>query len=434
MDKDRYLVAFETFEKKTGTLPPSWVSPLRKAAMVRFAELGFPTLKDEEWKYASVEPIAKNSFRFPFEISGDGLTAEKIKPFLFLERGNRLVFVNGQFRKERSSLSSSFSGVRIGSLQQALTSHSDELEPSLAKQADFQSNAFTALNTAFLSDGVYLSIPKGKVLEEPIELLFFSSSHGERIIAQPRNLILLGEGAQATVIENDVSLEGDDAFTNAVTEIFLAPAARLTHYQIQRQSEKALHVSTTQVSLDRDSHFSSHVFSFGAQLSRNNLNVTLDAEGSRSELNGLYMVGNRQHVDHHTTIDHAKPHGTSQQVYKGVLSGHSRAVFSGKIFVRKNAQKTDAHQVNKNLLLSEGATVDTKPQLEIFADDVKCTHGAAVGQLSEEEIFYVKSRGMGEEAARNLLTYGFASEILNTVKLEPVRSKLDQLIWDRLKK
>ncbi len=421
MAKDPYLAAFERAEKNQSATEPSWIPSLRKTAIHRFANLGFPTQKNEDWKYTSVEPIARSAFRFPFEISGNGVSSDKINSFSFLVPENRLVFVNAQFK----------SGIQAGTLQEALHSHPKELEPFLAKQADFQSDPFTALNTAFFQDGGYLSVPKGKVVIEPVEFLFFSSSHGEKLITQPRNLIVLEEEAEATVIENYASLEGE-TFTNAVTEIILGPGARLTHYHIQNQSEKAFHVSTTQVSANRNSHFSSNVFSFGSGLSRNNLNVTLRGEGDQCELNGLYMVRGHQHVDHHTLIDHLKPNGTSHQVYKGVLAGRARAVFNGKIFVHQDAQKTDAHQLNKNLLLSEEAVVDTKPQLEISADDVKCTHGAAVGQLRDEEIFYVKSRGLGEEAARKLLTYGFASEVLEKVKLAPVRARLEQLIWERL--
>lgn len=423
MDKDRYLAAFESLQRKVSSIP-SWIPPVKKSALTRFLDLGFPTQRDEEWKYTNVEPIAKEPFDFSFEAATNGVSSEKIKSFLLAEKGNKLVFLNSQFRKDWSS--------EAGSLQEALASHAKEIEPYLAKLADYQRNSFTALNTAFFSDGAFLSIGKNETVQDPIQLLFVSSSHGEKISSQPRNLILVGENAQATLVESYFSLNEEPYFTNAVAEIFLAPGAKLTRYQIQMESQKAYHVETTHVHMAKDSHFSSFVFSFGAKLSRNNLNVALDSEGAGCELDGLYMVGDHQHVDHHTLIDHLKPHGTSRQVYKGVLKDQAKAVFNGKVLVRKDAQKTDAQQLNKNLLLSENATVDTKPQLEIFADDVKCTHGAAIGQLQEEEIFYLKSRGIGQEDARRLLTFGFANEILERVKLEPLRSRLENWVTSNL--
>lgn len=429
MDKERYLAAFKSFQTKV-SLEPSWIGPIKKNAMSRFVEMGFPTQRDEEWKYTNVEPIAKEFFRFPFEVSLNGVTSEKIKPFFLDEKGTKLVFLTSQFRKDWSSISSS--EIQAGSLKEVLVSHAKDLEPYLAKLADFQKNSFTALNTAFFSDGAFLSIEKQKAVKEPIQLLFVSSAHEEKVTSQPRNLILVGEGAEATLVESHFSLSEEPYFTNTVTEIFLAPGAKLTRYLIQMESPKAYHVETTHVHQAKGSHFSSFVFSFGAKLSRNNLSVALDSEGAGCELEGLYMVSDHQHVDHHTLIDHLKPYGTSRQVYKGVLGGQAKAVFNGKILVRKDAQKTDAHQLNKNLLLSENAVVDAKPQLEIFADDVKCTHGAAIGQLADEEIFYVKSRGIGEEHARRLLTFGFAGEILEQVKLGSLRSRLENWVTSNL--
>lgn len=423
MDKDRYLAAFESLQKKVSK-EPSWVRPVKKSALSRFLDLGFPTQRDEEWKYTNVEPIAKELFHFANETAANGVSSEKIKPFLLAEKGTKLVFLNSQFRKDWSS--------EAGSLQEALASRAKEIEPYLGKLADYQANSFTALNTAFFSDGAFLSIGKNQIIQDPIQLLFVSSSHGEKISSQPRNLILVGENAEVTLVESYFSLNEEPYFTNAVTEIFLAPGAKLTRYQLQMESQKAYHVETTHVHAAKDSQFSSFVFSLGAKLSRNNLNVALDSEGAGCKLDGLYMAGDHQHVDHHTLIDHLKPHGTSRQVYKGVLKDQAKAVFNGKVMVRKDAQKTDAQQLNKNLLLSENATVDTKPQLEIFADDVKCTHGAAIGQLAEEEIFYVKSRGIDEANARRLLTFGFVSEILEQIKIKSLRSRVENWVTSNL--
>jgi len=432
-EKDEILQAFEVLQKETHSKDPSWVQSLRQDALSRFRALGFPTLRDEEWKYTNVEPIVKNTFRFVFEPSRNGCAIHSIRPFLFGELNwDRLVFVNGLYVKDLSLHSEKARGVKITSLGEALLSEPDAIRTGLARQANFEKNAFTALNTAFTHDGAFISLPKGAVLETPIHLIFVSTAGKEKIISQPRNLVIAGEGSQGSVIESYLSLTPDPYFTNAVTEIFLNAGARIEFYQIQKENENAFHVATTEVTQGRDARFSSHVFSFGAQISRNNLNLTLKGEGGESALDGLYVVTGRRHNDHHTVIDHTQPHGTSHQLYKGILSDEGRAVFNGKIFVRKDAQKTDAQQTNKNLLLSAGATVDTKPQLEIFADDVKCTHGAAVGELEEETLFYVKSRGISEENARRLLTYGFASELIERVKLGGVRLALEQLLWKAL--
>ena len=435
-DKASILQAFEALQKTASAAQhPSWLESLRKNAASCFAELNFPTLRDEAWKYTNVEPLIKNSFSFTFEPETEGLVRESIEALLWGEpEWTRLVFVNGIYSKELSKISKKAEGVRIESLRETFLKHPEELERYLARQADFKNNPFTALNTAFLSDGAFIFIPHGKVLEEPIHLLFISLSPGKKTISQPRNLIVLGEASQVKIIESHVSSAQDIYFTNAVTEIVLGPAASLDHYKVQRESKKAFHMATTQTSCDRSSAYHSYSFTFGAGLSRENLNVALLAEGGSCQLDGLYLVSDIQHTDHHTVIDHTQPQGMSRQLYKGILGGRAKAVFNGKIYVRLGAQKTDAHQINKNLLLTMGATVDTEPQLEIFADDVKCTHGAAVGELEEAEIFYVRSRGISEENARNLLTYGFASEVVNAVKIEPIRSALDEWVRQALQK
>lgn len=435
MVKEEILQAFEIFQKQTRSKDPSWVQSLRTSAISRFAQLGFPTLRDEEWKYTSVEPIVKNSFRFAFESSPNGAAIQKIKPFLFGRPDwNRMVFVNGLYSKELSFLSKEARSAKITSLREALCSEPDTLEECLVRrQSDLEKNAFSALNTAFLHDGAFIDLPPGAALEEPIHLLFLSLAGEEKIISQPRNLVVAEEGSRAALIESYVSLAPGPYFTNGVSEILLHSGARIDYCQIQRESESAFHVMTSEVSVGREASFSSSVFSFGARLSRNNLNVLLGAEGCECLLNGFYAVTGARHVDHHTLIDHAKPGGKSRQLYKGILRDKGRAVFNGKILVRQDAQKTDAHQTNKNLLLSEGASVDTKPQLEIFADDVKCTHGAAVGQLEEEVLFYLKTRGIPEENARGLLTHAFASEVIQGLKLEPVRGEIDRLLWKILR-
>lgn len=435
-NKSQVFQAFELLEKKAPPKTPSWLGALRKEAISRFAELDFPTLRDEEWRYTSVEPIVRNSFRFTFDSSHDGLTAAKLDPFLpsGLAGGVHLVFVNGVYSKELSSPTPHApQGIRAGSLAEMLASDPRAAEPLLARLADSKKNIFTALNTAFLFDGAFIHIEKEKNAREPIQLVFVSLSGREKAISQPRNLVFAEEGACATIIETYPSPAADSYFTNAVTEVFLADGAKVEHVKIQNESKNAFHMATIQVSVGRDAEFHSHSVFLGAGLSRNNLNVMLNREGASVILNGLYLAAGNQHTDHHTMIDHLRPRGRSRQLYKGILDGQSRAVFNGKIFVRRDAQKTDAHQTNKNLLLSEGATVDTKPQLEIDADDVACAHGAAVGTLDESMIFYAKSRGIGEEGARAILTHGFANELIGEIQNESIRSHLDNLVWNFLK-
>lgn len=434
MNISPYLSAFESFSKHSARKDPSWIQGVRKKAISRFSELGFPTVRQEEWKYTNVEPIARRTFHFSFDIGLNGLTLKKLETFLFGEANwTRLVFVNGFYSKGLSFFTPKGEGVKIGSLGEILKSEPALLEPYLAQIAPYENNPFTALNTAFIQDGAFILLPKGSILKEPVHLLFISLSTTDERVSQPRNLIIAERESRATVIESYVSLNPNHNFTNAVTEMVLEDGAALDHYKIQREDEQAFHISGIQVLVRRDSRFSSFSVATGAQLSRNTLNVELSSEGAECVLNGLYFVRGRQHVDNHTTINHAKPAGKSRQLYKGILDGHARGVFSGKIFVRKDAQKTDANQTNKNLLLSDHASVDTRPQLEIFADDVKCTHGAAVGQLDPEAIFYLKSRGMEEGQARNLLTYGFANEVIERIELEALRSELDRFVLSRLR-
>ena len=316
----------------------------------------------------------------------------------------------------------------VHSLAAVLQAHPEWVEPYLARHAKFQEHAFTALNTAFLQDGVFLSVPKGKVIAEPIELLFVSTTPGEGTVSHPRNLVVVGPGAQLTLIETFVGLDENVYFTNAVTEIVAGEGAVIDHYKIQRESVEAFHIATTQIYQTRGSNFSSHFVSLGGSLVRNEINVVLDGENCECTLNGLYLANGTQHVDCHTVIDHAKPHCNSHELYKAVLDGKGHGVFNGKIFVRQDAQKTDAKQTNQTLLLSNDATINTKPQLEIFADDVKCTHGATVGQLQEEQLFYLRTRGIGLQEARSLLTFAFANDIVGRIKVEPIRAQLEALL------
>ncbi|PYV03203.1 MAG: Fe-S cluster assembly protein SufD [Acidobacteria bacterium] len=346
----------------------------------------------------------------------------------------QLVFLNGHFSQELSSPGKLPEGVKAGSLASALDSDGGLLEEHLARYASYRRNAFTALNTAFVEDGAFVYLPKDAVVKEPIHLLFLSTASKDPAVCHPRNLIVAGSSAQATVIESYAGLEGGVYFTNAVTEIVTGEQSRIDHTRLQRESERAFHVATMEVSQHRDSAFASRSISIGGKLVRNDLNVLLNGEGCDCTLDGLYFAGGEQHVDNHTTIDHAKPHCSSRELYKGILDGKSTGVFNGKIIVRKDAQKTDARQTNNNLLLSEESLINTKPQLEILADDVKCTHGATIGQLDEEALFYLRTRGIGDAAARSLLTYAFASEIIGRIRIQPIQCRLDLLLSRSLSK
>jgi Fe-S cluster assembly protein SufD len=349
---------------------------------------------------------------------------------------SRLVFVNGTYRSDLSFVEALPAGVVVSDLSAALDDARYEkvLREQLARGADYNQNGFTALNTAFLGSGAFVLIPQGVQMKRPLHLLFLADARAETPTASfPRVLIVGERDSAATVIESYESAEDEAVYlTNAVVEIVLAEGARLDHYKVQNESLKAFHIATTTAELGRSSSLNSTTITLGAQLSRHDINVTLDHEGAQCSVDGLYIVGTGQHADTHSLIDHSQPHCTSHQLYKGILDGKSHAVFNGKVFVREGAQQTDAMQTNKNLLLSNEARVDTKPQLEIFADDVKCAHGATVGQLEDEELFYLASRGLHPDIARNLLTYGFAEEVIAKIKIESIKAQLDEAVLNRL--
>jgi Fe-S cluster assembly protein SufD len=398
---------------------------LREAAFARFAKLGLPTTQDEEWKYTSLAPLAQVRFEPAAETP-----VRDIDRWTLGDGAIRVVFVNGRYRRELSSRAPD--GAFIGSLATAIAERPELVLREVARHADWQRDGLTALNTGFIQDGAFIHLPAGAVLEAPIHLLYLSAAPEKPTLTQPRNLIVAGANSQATVVETYAGLADDVYFTNAVTEVVLGENARLDHYKLQEESARAFHIALTQVHHGRDSRFTSHSVALGAALARNELRALFAAEGCECTLNGLYMATGKQHLDNRTLIDHKSPRCTSRELYKGVLDGQSRGVFSGRVLVRQDAQKTDASQTNKNLLLSDDAVVDTKPQLEIFADDVKCAHGAAVGQLDENALFYLRSRGIGQEAARSLLTYAFASEMVNLVPLGPLRARVRDLVTSKL--
>jgi Fe-S cluster assembly protein SufD len=415
----------EDFDRQTSA--PTWLQTLRQQGMARFQTLGFPTTKNEDWHFTSVAPIAERTFRPA--AAGGVIEKGDIDRFNFGQSGWRtVVFVNGAFSKDLSSDAPLGDQVRVTSLASSIKAGTAGIDRYIGKIATFEQHAFTALNTAFMNDGAFIEIGADAVVEQPIHLLFFSDGEG---VSHPRNLIVTGRHSRATVIESYVSLGNSAYFTNAVTEISLGEGSHLDHYKLQRESESAFHVGTVQVREERDSQLHSFSLAVGGSLARTNIYTSLDGDAATCTLNGLYLTDGAQHVDNQTSIEHIAPNCPSHELYKGVLDGRSHGVFNGKVYVHPEAQKTDGKQSNNNLLLSPTARVDTKPQLEIFADDVKCTHGATVGRLDELAMFYLNSRGIGPETARILLTYAFAADVLETIELEPLRVELEKMVLAR---
>ncbi len=411
--------AFDESIKRT--TQPDWIRAKRKEAFDLFTSIGFPTTKDEEWKYTAID----GDF-----LIGPDLTHTKTKLKgidLKIESSNRIVFIDGIVDEEYTRLADVPEGVKIKSFTDAFDE--TEFQANLGTIVDTKANGFTALNFAFIEEGLFIYVPKNCKISSPIHVEFVST---KEVATFPRILFVGQEGSEAELIERFTRVSETRNFTNAVTEIVLADNARLKHIRVQRESHKALHIGISQASLNRSSVFDSTNINLGGKTARHEANVRFNAEGGEAWIDGLYLVEEGQHTDTHSHIHHDVKHCVSHQSYKGILDGRSRAVFNGVVFVERDASGTNAEQSNKNLLLSNEARVDTKPQLEIFNDDVKCAHGATVGQLEEEELFYLSSRGLNEELARNLLTYGFAEEIINKIEIKTIKRELDEAVLNRL--
>jgi Fe-S cluster assembly protein SufD len=420
---ESYTTAFDAFRREPA-FGPEPVRAAREAAFGRFLERGFPSTREEEWRFTSVAPIAALAFDRSAPATVD---PHRLEPYTFAPLAT-VVLVNGRVSTPLSSIDRLPAGVTLTSL-----SALGWLLQSPAARRHAPNTVFVDLNSAFLEDGVVIDIARGAIVSEPIHVLAFAVPAAHPTLIAPRVIVRVGDHAQATIIESYAGQSGESTLTTAVTEIMLGASAMVEHTKIQRESARAFHLASTFVELGRASTFRSQALTFGARIARNDIAAELGGEGAECTLNGLYVADGDALVDTHTLIDHAKPHCPSHEVYKGILGGRARAVFNGKIIVRPDAQKTDAKQTNKALLLSDEAQVNTKPQLEIFADDVKCTHGAAIGQLDEDAMFYLRARGLNEHDARSLLIHAFAGQILDGIQVPVVRERMQDVLDRKLK-
>ena len=428
--KDQLLAAFRTNEERMNGASKTPLHQLRRSALKQFDLLGFPTIRHEEWKYSNVNGLLKEAFTLDDAAT---LTIDELAPLEIPNLdGNILYFINGRYHPELSRIVSRADQVQIMSFAEALKADPDFIGSHFAHYADYQENAFTALNTALATDGVVVRVPDNSTVEQPVILRFITDARHKSIASQPRNLITVGKNAEVMVTESYRTLGEKTSFVNVVTEIVLDRDARMQYYKVQNETEKAYHIGTAQVSQSDNSHFYSATVTLNGNFVRNNLNIVLNGQYAEAYMYGLYMPNGRQHVDNHTLVDHAMPNSYSNELYKGILDDNSTGVFNGKIFVRPDAQKTNAYQSCKNVVLSPGASMNTKPQLEIFADDVKCSHGTTTGQLNDEALFYMRSRGIPKDAARTLLLYAFSQDILSQIKIQSIREYLERVVTEKL--
>jgi Fe-S cluster assembly protein SufD len=428
--KDWYISRFNNFEAGLNGDSQQPFHKIRKKALEKFTALGFPSGRIEDWKYTNISPILQHQFdlaKSPSQIDKD-----QIKNFLIDDIKNVLVFINGQFTSQFSSVKSEHPQLSITSLAEAFKENSDVIKTYLTRYADFDTEPFTALNTAFATEGAFIHIPDNYILEDPIQLLYISDPCQTTFQSHPRNLIIIGKGGQGKILESHHHLSENTYFHNSVSEIVLNENAMADHFKIQDDSKQAFRIAKTQIYQKEKSTYNSVSIDLGGAIVRNNLGVCLDGENCESNLFGFYFVSGKQHIDNHTNIDHLQPNCDSNELYKGILAEKSRGVFSGTIYVAKDAQKTNAFQSNKNLLLSEEAEIDSKPQLKIYADDVKCSHGATIGQLDENALFYLQQRGINKKEAQTILRSAFAGEVLERISIKSLRERIRDTISNRL--
>jgi Fe-S cluster assembly protein SufD len=410
---------------------PRWLADLRAAGAASFAELGMPTQRDEEWRFTDTAPLTAHAWSLP--AASASVSAADIEPFSFgAIAAVRLVFIDGRYRADLSVRRSLPAGVTVLPLSEAMTKHTDLVRSRLGRIAPMERDGLTAMNTALITEGAFIHVAAGVELDAPIRLLYLHTAAGAPAMCHPRNLIVAEANSRCTIVESFGSLDAGPTLTNAVDEVYVGSGSRMQHYGVQRENERAVLVTTLRVCQDRDSVFESHRGLFGGALVRNNVEAELAGVGAHALLNGVFVPRNRQHFDNHMRVVHAAENCTSRQLYKGILADDATGVFAGRIIVNPGAQKTDALQTNRNLLLSDRAKVNTKPQLEIFADDVKCSHGATTGRIDDEAIYYLRARGLDAETARGLLVYAFAHESLDLMGDEPLRHLLERFLLERL--
>ncbi|MFA6469233.1 MAG: Fe-S cluster assembly protein SufD [Bacteroidota bacterium] len=433
-ENNQYVSEFTAFQHNGAAKSPAWVNDIRTSALAQFTEKGFPTTKEENWKYTNITPIAKSQFKY--SSAAEEISADLIQSLMIDGVDQHvIVFINGHRSKEHSSLSGLNDNVVVTNLIDAYASHGTLIRQHLSKYAKMHESPFTALNTAFLNDGLFIHVPAGTYVEKPIHVLFISAEKpGEQTAAHIRNLIVVEEGARVNFLHSFCSAEKNANLTNVVTEIVAGKNSVVELVKVQKESESSYHVEDLHVHQHRESTV--HIFSLavGSAIARNDMSVIIDGESTECNLNGLYITSGEQLIDHHTFMHHIHPNCPSHELFKGILMDKSRAVFNGKVYVEPEAQKTDSKQTNRNLLLSDDAIVDTKPELEIFADDVKCTHGAAVGGMNETHSFYLKTRGITNESARGILTVGFAAEATQKIAHSALRHHVDLIVVDHLRK
>jgi len=410
---------------------PAWLEEMRTGAMARFAEVGFPAPRSEAWRHTNIKPIVGTEWELADAGTMTG-AAGLVEKFTFGDEAvAELVFVNGHYHGELSRLGKLPRGARVGSLAEAIAKEGETVQKHLAKHASIEANPFVALNTGLIADGAYVHLPAGATIEQPIHILLVSTGGPKPAASHPRVLVITEENVHATVVESYVGHEGQTYFTNSVTEIVCGADSHIDHCRLQQESTSAYHVSTMQVDLARSATFVSHACTIGGKITRNDLNCWMNGEHAYATLNGLVMIGGEQHCDNHTLLRHEKANCPSHELYKHVLDGKATAVFKGQIFVQKDAQKTDSKQTSKTLLLSDDAYMNSQPALEIYADDVKCTHGSTTGPVDEDMVFYLRTRGVGLQAARHLLTYAFAADVTRRIKVEPVRRRIEDYMAAR---
>ncbi|HAY33826.1 MAG TPA: Fe-S cluster assembly protein SufD [Ignavibacteria bacterium] len=425
---------FQAYQSKLNGDASGSLNHLRTDAMSVFEKLGFPVKKMEEWKYTNLSPVMNHDFEFSSDLSVSGITRADINKYIFSDGNvNRLVFINGIYSRELSSVISNNEKIFIGSISDSMKNYKEIFEKHYSKYADYKNRSLAALNTAFSPEGAFIYLKKNTELDTPVHILNISDSKIKSVFSQPRNLIVIEEGSKIYIAEDYYSAGDNFCFTNMVTEIFCGKNSHTEHYKIQNEDERSFHVGMTQIHQEQDSHYSNTTISWGGSIIRNDLNSVFDGTNTESHFFGLYLLSGKQHVDNHTLADHKMPNCYSNELYKGIIGDNATGVFNGKIMVREDAQKTNAYQSNGNILLSDDATIYSKPQLEIFADDVKCSHGATSGQLNQDEMFYIKSRGIGDKDAKSLLLKAFASDVIDSIKIDEFKNIIEEKMDLKLK-